>query len=206
MAAAFPAMIWQNPRRALDLTNRGVIMGILNVTPDSFSDGGRFRALGPALEHAQRMIEDGAQIIDVGGESTRPGAAIVGVDEELDRVVPVIRAVRAQAPGILISIDTSKAAVAAAALEAGADIINDVTALQGDPAMAAVAAASGAGVCLMHMRGTPRNMQDNPRYEDVVVEVGQFLEAALRGAIAARNPARAGGDRPRHWVRQNGTS
>jgi dihydropteroate synthase len=184
MTAAFPAMIWQNPRRALDLTHRGVIMGILNVTPDSFSDGGRFLDLGPALEQAQRMIEEGAQIIDVGGESTRPGADLVCVEEELARVVPSIRALRGQAPGILISIDTSKAAVAAAALEAGADIINDVTALRGDPAMAAVAAASGAGLCLMHMRGTPQNMQDNPRYQDVVVEVRQFLEERLSDAVA----------------------
>ncbi len=149
------AMLWKNSRRPLDLTHRGAIMGILNVTPDSFSDGGQFTTLEAAVAHALQMVGEGAEIIDVGGESTRPGATPVGDAEELRRVVPVIEALRAQAPGVLISIDTSKSAVAEAALEAGADIINDVTALRGDPAMAGVAAARGAGVCLMHMRRGP---------------------------------------------------
>ncbi len=178
-------MIWQNPRRTLDLTRRGVVMGILNVTPDSFFDGGQFIEVDAAVAQASRLIGQGAAIIDVGGESTRPGAAIVDAEEEGRRVVPIVRALRAHAPDILLSIDTSKASVAAAAIEAGADIINDVTALRGDPAMAGVAAASGAGVCLMHMRGTPRNMQDDPRYDDVVSEVRHFLEESLAGAVAA---------------------
>ncbi len=173
-------MIWKNARRPLDLSRRGVIMGILNVTPDSFSDGGQFSEVDPAVAITPlRMIDEGAEIIDVGGESTRPGAGSVEADEEIRRVVPVIRALRSRAADQLISIDTSKAAVAAAAIEAGADVINDVTALQGDPAMAEIAAGSGAGVCLMHMRGTPRDMQRDPQYDDVVVQVREFLEASF---------------------------
>lgn len=160
-------------------------MGILNVTPDSFSDGGQHQALAAALTQARRMLAEGADIIDVGGESTRPGAAAVSADEELARVLPVIAALRAERPEAVISIDTSKAAVAQAALAAGADIINDVTALQGDPAMARVAAESGAGVCLMHMQGQPRTMQQSPSYTDVVREVGEFLRRAMESAVAA---------------------
>lgn len=178
-------MLWKNSRRPLHLAQRGAIMGILNVTPDSFSDGGQFTALETAVTHALQMVRDGAEIIDVGGESTRPGATPVGDAEELRRIVPVIQALRAQAPGVLISIDTSKATVAAAALEAGADIINDVTALRGDPAMAGVAASRGAGVCLMHMRGTPAEMQNDPRYDDVVAEVRMFLHERVAAAVAA---------------------
>ena len=181
-------MTWKNPRRALDLSRRGAIMGILNVTPDSFSDGGHFHHAATAVAHARRMMAEGAEMIDVGGESTRPGAAPVIADVERARVVPVIEALRAAAPDVLISIDTSKASVATAALEAGADIINDVTALRGDPAMAGVAAARGAGVCLMHMQGTPRDMQDDPRYDDVVADVRHFLEESLRLAMAAGVP------------------
>lgn len=178
-------MIWKNPRRPLDLTHRGAVMGVLNVTPDSFSDGGRFDQVESALNQAQRLIEEGADIVDVGGESTRPGAAPVQPVEELGRVLPVIRRLRERTPQILISIDTSKAAVAAAALAAGADIINDVTALRGDPAMAEVAASTGAGLCLMHMQGTPGDMQRAPRYDDVVAEVADFLAARLAAATVA---------------------
>jgi dihydropteroate synthase len=178
-------MIWQNRRRTLDLSVRGVIMGILNVTPDSFSDGGAHAGPEAAAEHALAMLGDGAAIIDIGGESTRPGAVPVPLDEELRRVLPVIRRLAQQAPDCLISIDTSKAAVALAALEAGAAIVNDVTALTGDPAMAGVIAKSGAGVVLMHCQGTPPTMQNAPAYADVTQEVRIFLEQRLVAAIAA---------------------
>jgi dihydropteroate synthase len=174
-------MIWRTSRRAFDLGERGVIMGILNVTPDSFSDGGRFTDTATAVEHALRMVEEGAEIIDVGGESTRPGAAEVAVSEEESRVIPVIAKLRSRSD-VAISIDTSKAEVARAALEAGAEIINDVTALTGDPSMAAVAAESKAGVVLMHMQGTPRSMQKDPRYKDVVLEVKDYLASRLVAA------------------------
>jgi dihydropteroate synthase len=171
-------MIWQTSRRTFDLGERGVIMGILNVTPDSFSDGGNYIDAETAVAHALQMIEEGAEIIDVGGESTRPGAAEVSSAEEIRRVVPVIKMLRERSE-TAISIDTSKAEVARAALEAGAEIINDVTALTGDPSMAAVAAESKAGVVLMHMHGTPRSMQKDPRYEDVVLEVKDYLASRL---------------------------
>lgn len=159
-------------------------MGILNVTPDSFSDGGRHADVGGALEHARRMIAEGAEIIDVGGESTRPGAAVVPVEEEVARTVPVVAALRGEWGGV-ISIDTSKAAVAEAALEAGADVVNDVTGLRGDGEMAGVCARWGCGVVVMHMQGEPRSMQEAPRYVDVVGEVAGFFAErleALRGA------------------------
>ena len=159
-------------------------MGILNVTPDSFSDGGRHGSLDRALEHARRMIGEGAEIIDVGGESTRPGAAEVTVDEEIARTRPVVAALRADWDG-LISIDTMKAPVAAAALEAGADIVNDVSGLTADPAMAEVCAEGGCGVVVMHMQGDPRTMQLAPRYEDVVAEVRGFFEERLAALVAA---------------------
>lgn len=178
-------MIWQNPRRTLDLSVRGAIMGILNVTPDSFSDGGSHASPETAVDHALAMLEDGAAIIDIGGESTRPGAVSVPPDEELRRVLPVIRGLIKQAPDCLISIDTSKAAVAAAALEAGAAIVNDVTALTGDPAMAGVIAQARAGAVLMHSQGTPQTMQIAPDYADVTQEVRAFLEQRLAAAIAA---------------------
>jgi dihydropteroate synthase len=171
-------MIWQTSRRTFDLGERGVIMGILNVTPDSFSDGGNYINAETAVAHALQMIEEGAEIIDVGGESTRPGAAEVSSAEEIRRVVPVIKMLRERSE-TAISIDTSKAEVARAALEAGAEIINDVTALTSDPSMAAVAAESKAGVVLMHMHGTPRSMQKDPRYEDVVLEVKDYLASRL---------------------------
>jgi dihydropteroate synthase len=158
--------------KPLDLSTPQV-MGILNVTPDSFSDGGEFVAADAALKQALKMVADGAAIIDVGGESTRPGAAIVPVAEEIARVVPVIQAIQAEID-IPISIDTSKAEVMRAAVEAGAGLINDVQALQVDGALEA-AKDLDVPVCLMHAQGTPQNMQDNPEYEDVVANVCQFL-------------------------------
>ena len=175
-------MIWKLPRNSLDLSHRGLLMGVLNVTPDSFSDGGRYLAPEAAVAHALRMESEGAEIIDIGGESTRPGAEPVDAGEELRRVLPAVCALR-KASGVLISIDTSKAIVAEAAVKAGADIINDVTALAGDPAMPEVAARSGAGVVLMHMQGRPQTMQEAPHYEDVVREVGDFLRQRLAAAI-----------------------
>jgi dihydropteroate synthase len=177
-------MIWRTSRRAFDLTHRGVIMGVINVTPDSFSDGGAFDDAESAAAHGVRLAEEGAEILDIGGESTRPGSEAVPADEELRRVLPVIEKLAARTSAAL-SIDTSKAEVARAAVEAGAEIINDVTALRGDGAMAGVAAETGAGVVLMHMRGTPRTMQKDPHYDDAVREVADFLAERLAAARAA---------------------
>ena len=157
-------------------------MGVVNVTPDSFSDAGNFLDADTAVAHALQMESEGAQIIDIGGESTRPGAEAVDPEEELRRIVPVVEGVRARS-AVIISIDTSKAVVAEAALSLGADIINDVTALRGDPRMPEVAAQSEAGVVLMHMQGDPRTMQENPRYTDVVAEVAEFLRQHVLTAI-----------------------
>jgi dihydropteroate synthase len=176
---------WQCRDRALDL-RAPVVMGVLNVTPDSFSDGGRFGDPRAALSHAARLIEEGAAIIDVGGESTRPGAMPARLDEELSRVIPVISALRRQSP-VFISIDTSKPEVMRAAVDAGADIINDVCALYAPGALAA-AAESSAGVCLMHMKGEPRTMQDAPSYDDVTSEVRDFLAARISSCVAAGIP------------------
>jgi dihydropteroate synthase len=159
------------------------LMGVVNVTPDSFSDGGLYLDPEAAIAHGRELAAAGAAILDVGGESTRPGAEAVPQEEELRRVIPVIGGLVATESQI--SIDTSKAAVAAAALEAGAAIVNDVTALRGDPEMAALCAERGATVVLMHMRGKPRTMQDDPRYEDVVAEVKAFLAERLEAAVAA---------------------
>lgn len=159
-------------------------MGIVNVTPDSFSDGGRFLDVGAAVDHAMRLIDEGADLLDVGGESTRPYAAPVARQEELDRVAPVIERVVRQTDAP-VSIDTSKAAVAAAAIAAGAEIINDVTGLAGDPAMVSTAIATGAGVCAMHMQGTPQTMQDDPRYGDVVEEILAYLGQRRDALLAA---------------------
>lgn len=156
---------------------RPAVMGILNTTPDSFSDGGRFTALSGALRHAERMAEEGAAIVDVGGESTRPGASAVSEQEEMDRVVPVIEAIRASLD-IPVSVDTSKPAVMRAAVAAGAELINDVRALQIDGALEA-ASDLQKPVCLMHMKGQPRTMQEDPRYDDVVAEVTQFLRERM---------------------------
>ena len=158
-------------------------MGVVNVTPDSFSDGGRFLDPQAAVAHGERLIAEGAQILDVGGESTRPGAAGVPAEEELRRVLPVVQGLAAA--GARISVDTSKAAVAEAALGAGASYVNDVTAFRGDPALAALVAERGVDCCLMHMLGTPRTMQDAPRYDDVVSEVKAFLEQRLASAVGA---------------------
>jgi len=172
--------------RTLDLSSPAV-MGILNVTPNSFSDGGRFADLDAALGQARRMVADGAAIIDVGGESTRPGAAPVGLQEELDRVIPVIEAITRELD-VLVSIDTMKPEVMHAAVAAGAGLINDVLALQAPGALEA-AAATGAAVCLMHMQGTPRTMQQDPHYDDVVREVGDFLQARATACREAGIPA-----------------
>lgn len=175
-------MNWRVRNKTLDLSRQGMIMGILNVTPDSFSDGGSFLDEQAALEHACHLERAGADIIDIGGESTRPGAEAVSEEEELQRTIPIIRGIRARS-NILISIDTSKAAVAEAAVKAGADIINDVTALQGDRRMPEVAVRSGAGLVLMHMQGTPRTMQKDPHYADVVREVAEFLRQRVAGIL-----------------------
>ena len=160
------------------------VMGIVNVTPDSFSDGGRFLGHEAALDHARRLIADGADIVDIGGESTRPGAQPVSEIDEIDRVVPLIAAIRAES-GVAISIDTMKPAVARAAVAAGAGIWNDVTALGFSPDSPAVAASLGCRVALMHMQGEPRTMQLAPRYDDVVGEVRGFLSARAEAAMAA---------------------
>lgn len=184
-------MIWQTARRPLDLTDRAALMGIINVTPDSFSDGGSFVDTPAAVDHGLALLAEGATILDIGGESTRPGAAAVNEKEERRRVLPVIDGLLACEPDCLISIDTSKASVAQAALEHGAAIVNDVTALRGDGAMAGIVARSGAGVVLMHMQGTPRTMQLEPHYEDVVTEVRDFFEARALDAEAAGIPLAA---------------
>ncbi len=167
-------MIWRLRESTLDLGRRARVMGVLNVTPDSFSDGGRFHACDAALNRARRMVEEGADIIDVGGESTRPGSEPAPEELEMERVLPVIRGLRAEWDG-LISIDTMKAAVAAAALEAGADIVNDISGLRHDPAMAGVCRESGCGVVLTHMLGTPRDMQTAPEYDNVADTVAEFF-------------------------------
>jgi dihydropteroate synthase len=160
---------------------RPSVMGVVNVTPDSFSDGGVNYSADDAVASARRMYGDGAAIVDVGGESTRPGSEGVSVDVELRRVEPVLEALAGEVP---VSIDTAKAAVARRALELGAELVNDVTALRGDPALVDVVAEADAFLCLMHMRGEPRTMQVNPTYDDVVSEVAAFLEERLRFAVA----------------------
>lgn len=169
--------------RELPVGRRTLVMGILNVTPDSFYDGGRIRDPDEALARAAALVAGGADLVDVGGESTRPGAAAIGTDEEIERVVPAIERIAASLD-VAISVDTSKAEVAARALAAGAHVVNDVTAL-GDPAMVEVVRRSGAGLALMHMRGTPRTMQLDPRYDDVVEEVRDYLRQRAGLARAA---------------------
>jgi dihydropteroate synthase len=161
------------------------VMGVVNVTPDSFSDGGLYLEAGAAIAHALTLEAEGAAILDIGGESTRPGAEPVGADVELARVLPVVEGLVAAGAGAQISVDTSKAAVAAACIEAGATLVNDVTAFRGDPEMAAVVARAGADCCLMHMLGEPRTMQLDPRYDDVVTEVKAFLAERIECAVAA---------------------
>jgi dihydropteroate synthase len=160
-------------------------MGVVNVTPDSFSDGGKYLDHNAAVEHGLDLLTQGAHILDIGGESTRPGAQPVSTEEELGRVLPVVEGLANVGSAAQISLDTSKAVVASAALAAGASLINDVTALRADPEMAAVVANSGADCCLMHMQGDPRTMQDAPSYEDVVDDVKAFLEQRLAFAVGA---------------------
>ena len=164
-----------------ELLPRPSVMGVVNVTPDSFSDGGAFLHPQAAITEARGMLEEGAAIVDIGGESTRPGSEGVSLDEELRRVEPVLAAL----PDARVSIDTSKAAIARMALEAGAVLVNDVTALRGDPELAGVVADSEACLCLMHMLGEPRTMQNDPRYDDVVSDVKAFLEERLGAATDA---------------------
>lgn len=169
--------------RLIEFLDRPLLMGVVNVTPDSFFDGGRFLDVESSVAHAVRMVEEGADLLDVGAESTRPGADIVNEEEECRRAIPVVAAI-ARAVTVPISIDTSKAVVAREALDAGAVLVNDVTALRGDPAMVDVVARTGAGIVLMHMRGTPRTMQQAPHYNDVVGEISEFFKERIRFAMA----------------------
>ena len=171
-------MNWKCRRKILDLSGCPLIMGILNVTPDSFSEGGMYLDKVAAIDRGFQMLAEGADIVDIGGESTRPGAEDVDAEEESSRVIPVISALRSKTDAA-ISIDTTKASVAKQAIEAGADIINDVSALTHDEAMASVAAETGAGVILMHMQGSPRTMQEDPHYANVVQDVLGYLTARV---------------------------
>ena len=179
-----PRMIWNTRRGTLELTRCAQVMGILNVTPDSFSDGGSHALPDAALCHARRMIAEGAGLIDIGGESTRPGAEEVLAGDEIARVLPVLSVLRGEWDG-LISIDTSKAVVAAAALAAGADIVNDVSGLSADPGMVGVCVASGCGVVVMHRQGEPRTMQQAPHYTDVVAEVRGYFAGRMEALVMA---------------------
>ena len=187
MSPGGPELIWRCRDQAFDLSARTLVMGVVNVTPDSFSDGGRFFAPGAAIAHARRLLAEGADLLDLGAESTRPGAAPVGAAEQIRRLAPVLEALAAD-PRVCLAVDTASAGVAARALELGARIVNDVTAL-GDPGMATVVADSGAGLVLMHLAGTPATMQQDPRYEDVAREVRGHLAARLEAAEAAGVPA-----------------
>jgi dihydropteroate synthase len=169
--------------RLIEFPGRPLLMGVVNVTPDSFFDGGRYLDAEAAVTHAIRLVEEGADLLDIGAESTRPGADIVNEAEERRRAIPVVAAV-SRAVTVPISIDTSKASVAREALDAGAVLVNDVTALRGDPDMADVVARTGAGIVLMHMHGTPRTMQQAPHYDDVVGEISEFFEERIRFAMA----------------------
>jgi dihydropteroate synthase len=176
-------MRFQARQHQFEFPRSPVLMGIVNVTPDSFSDGGRFLDSGRAVEHALQLAAEGAEILDIGGESTRPGAASVSVSDELARVIPVIQALARQTDRV-ISIDTQKPEVAAAAVAAGAAIINDIAAHRTDPAMWESVARTGAGYICMHMQGTPQTMQESPHYADVVAEVREFFEDRLQRLIA----------------------
>ena len=178
-----PARTWQLARERWQLPPAGAVMGILNVTPDSFSDGGLHADVETAVAHARRLLAEGADIIDIGGESTRPGSAEVPVQEEIRRVMPVIERLRAEFPEARLSIDTRHAAVACAALQAGVDVVNDITGLA-DPAMRRVCAEQPCGVVIMHMQGEPRTMQQSPQYADVVAEVRAFFEERVAQAVA----------------------
>lgn len=175
--------LWRFNERSFDLSVKPLIMGVLNLTPDSFSDGSSYGSLQEAVAAAEKMVSEGADIIDIGGESTRPGAGPVSAEDELRRVIPVIEklAGRLQVP---ISIDTWKAAVAAASLKAGAEIVNDISAMTFDPKMLETVAGSDAAVVLMHSRGRPSDMQSDTDYQDIVIEVGAFLAARVKAAIS----------------------
>jgi dihydropteroate synthase len=176
-------MLWKLKDRTVDLGRSGIVMGVLNMTPDSFSDGGKYLNQDAALQHASEMISEGAAILDIGGESSRPGADPVPVEEEIRRVIPTLRIIRSAFPGIILSVDTTKSATAREALLAGADIINDVSAATADSEMAAVLKQSGTGIILMHMQGTPKTMQINPTYSDVVAEVFEFLKQRTEALV-----------------------
>ena len=174
-------MLWKTRTRTFDLSRRGLIMGVVNVTGDSFSDGGEFAEPAAAIAQARKLADEGAEIIDVGGESTRPGAKPVAEEEELRRVLPVVQALAGD-PRFVVSIDTMKAGVAQAAVEAGAEIVNDVTGLRED-AMRRVVQASGAGAIIMHMQGTPADMQIAPHYENIVGEIREFFRQMLTACL-----------------------
>jgi dihydropteroate synthase len=177
-------MVWLIRDRRLDIGFRPLLLAILNVTPDSFSDGGRFFDQATAVDRGMHLVAEGADLLDVGGESTRPGATPVPLDEELRRVIPVVRAL-AKRTTVPISVDTRKAEVARQALDAGASVVNDVTGLRGDPAMVGVCAAGRAGVIVMHMQGDPRTMHLDPMYDDVAAAVGDFFDERIRSLSAA---------------------
>jgi dihydropteroate synthase len=174
--------IWKIGKRVFDVSRHGLIMGVLNVTPDSFSDGGEFLAADKATERGVQMAAEGAHIIDIGGESTRPGSEPVPVDEELRRVIPVIENLRRKLD-VPVSIDTSKAEVARAAIKAGASIVNDITGGRGDDQMLPIVAETKSALIIMHMQGTPRTMQIEPRYMDVVAEISEFFRQQYACAI-----------------------
>jgi dihydropteroate synthase len=175
--------VWHLRDRILSIGPRPLVMGIVNVTPDSFSDGGQFTTTDAAVAHALELAQQGAELLDIGGESTRPGSSPVPLEEELRRVVPVVQALAGQT-GLPLSVDTSKAEVARECLQAGAAIINDVTALSGDPHMAEVVRSYRAGVVLMHMQGTPATMQLAPHYDDVVDDIRRYLQERLQAVVA----------------------
>lgn len=183
MVSTHDVHFWHVRDRQLAIGSRPLIMGIVNVTPDSFSDGGCHASTETAVAHALALVEEGADLLDIGGESSRPGASPVPLDEELRRVVPVLESLARQST-VTLSVDTTKAEMARQCLERGAHIINDITALAGDPRMLEVARTLEAGVVLMHMQGTPATMQVNPQYKDVVQEVYRFLEERMREVTA----------------------
>ena len=186
LQSRFPNRVrsWRLRNRQLTFADRPLVMGIVNVTPDSFSDGGKFFGPEAAIEHGLKLANDGADILDIGGESTRPYSTPVDLQEEFRRVIPVIQGL-SERSDVPISVDTSKAEVASEAIAAGAEIINDVTGLDGDPRMVPVAVKSGVGICAMHMRGTPQTMQDDPAYDDVVGQIFEYLRERRDALLAA---------------------
>ncbi|MDX6765743.1 MAG: dihydropteroate synthase [Candidatus Methylacidiphilales bacterium] len=182
-------MIWKHASGRFDIGSRPLLMGVLNVTPDSFSDGGCFLETSAAVDHGLRLLDDGADLIDIGGESTRPGAEPVPAAEEIQRVLPVIRELARLRPAAVLSVDTYKAAVAKEALQAGASVVNDVGAGLWDPEMLGVVAGGGAGYIAMHSRGTPRTMQADPHYANVTADVMEFLSSRRRALDEAGIPA-----------------